>query len=385
MTRKAGRAPRTVRHAAGSGEASLGQSLLAGAVAGFAKVAMQSLRRKERATGFQYWLGEIVAGAALAAGQEIRSSLNSGVRQPVVSAPTRTPGRMRPLPRRTAERRAVGSIAHERRRSSAVRKLNGGAAALSFSILADSAMEHYRGGFYNPVMYIAPAVSTLTLLSASAALRRPRRRLTRNAVFAGAAATGLIGTAFHAYNVAKREGGIGWLNLFYAAPLAAPMGITFAGLFGLAAARINSQSRREQSPGEKNVSLGPILASAAALGLVGTAAEAGVLHFRGAFQDPFMYLPVTIPPVAGAAVAAALSNPRDRRVRTARALLWSTAGLGVIGMGFHAYGIHRNMGGWRNWSQMILQGPPLPAPPSFTGMALAGLAGLELLAGGDNE
>jgi hypothetical protein len=53
-------------------------------------------------------------------------------------------------------------------------------------------------------------------------------------------------------------------------------------------------------------------------------------------------------------------------------------GEGLAGVGFHAYGIHRNMGGWRNWRQNILNGPPLPAPPSFTGLALAGLAALGL-------
>jgi hypothetical protein len=37
------------------------------------------------------------------------------------------------------------------------------------------------------------------------------------------------------------------------------------------------------------------------------------------------------------------------------------------------------MGGWRNWRQNVLNGPPLPAPPSFTGLALAGLAALKLL------
>ena len=53
--------------------------------------------------------------------------------------------------------------------------------------------------------------------------------------------------------------------------------------------------------------------------------------------------------------------------------------LGIAGPMFHAYGIHRNMGGWRNWSQMILQGPPLPAPPAFLGIAAAGLGVLPLL------
>jgi hypothetical protein len=32
----------------------------------------------------------------------------------------------------------------------------------------------------------------------------------------------------------------------------------------------------------------------------------------------------------------------------------------------------------RNWSQNVLNGPPLPAPPSSTGLALAGLAALSL-------
>ena len=56
-----------------------------------------------------------------------------------------------------------------------------------------------------------------------------------------------------------------------------------------------------------------------------------------------------------------------------------TAVLGFAGAGFHAMGVARNMGGWRNWSQNVLNGPPIPAPPSFTGLALAGLAALGLM------
>ena len=52
--------------------------------------------------------------------------------------------------------------------------------------------------------------------------------------------------------------------------------------------------------------------------------------------------------------------------------------LGVAGVAFHVYGVSRAMGGWRNWSQNWLDGPPLPAPPSFTALALAGLAALHL-------
>ncbi len=278
----------------------------------------------------------------------------------------------------------IARIPHQpasREQGRAVRSLNAGAAALSFSVLADSALEHYRGGFYNPLMYLAPTVSALTLLSAAAALRRPRPAPTRTAVFATATVTGLVGAGFHLYNVVKREGGFGWLNLFYAAPLAAPMGITFAGLFGLAASQLASR-QGERRPRLLGLPAGPLLAGAAAAGLAGTAAEAGLLHFRGAFQDPFMYLAVSVPPLAAASLGATLLARTPKRVKTARALLGATAVLGFLGMGFHAYGIQRNMGGWRNWSQNLLAGPPLPAPPSFTGMALAGLAGLSLLSAG---
>jgi LPXTG-motif cell wall-anchored protein len=37
------------------------------------------------------------------------------------------------------------------------------------------------------------------------------------------------------------------------------------------------------------------------------------------------------------------------------------------------------MGGWRNWRQNLLAGPPIPAPPAFTGLALAGLGALLLM------
>ena len=84
----------------------------------------------------------------------------------------------------------------------------------------------------------------------------------------------------------------------------------------------------------------------------------------------------------------ALSTGAQRLLRTAAVagrtvaepLLKATAVLGIAGPIFHAYGIHRNMGGWRNWSQMILQGPPLPAPPAFLGIAVAGLGVLPAIA-----
>src|SRR5829696_5993255 len=45
-------------------------------------------------------------------------------------------------------------------------------ATLSVVVLADSALEHYRGGFYNRVMFAAPLLSSMTLASSLAARQR---------------------------------------------------------------------------------------------------------------------------------------------------------------------------------------------------------------------
>jgi len=240
-------------------------------------------------------------------------------------------------------------------------------------VLLDSAAEHYRGGFYNPTMYLAPVASALTIAAATSSRPGPVRR----GVFELAGATGLVGMGFHVYNVAKRTGGFRWENVLYGAPLAAPAGITAAGLAGLAA----------QSLGDGRLlglPAGPLVAAASAAGLAGTAAEAGLLHFRGAFHDPFMYLPVTVPPLAAVALGIAAALPTPLALGAARRLAEATVGVGLLGVGFHALGVARNMGGWRNWTQNLQVAPPLPAPPSFTGMALVGLAGLTLLENRDD-
>ena len=92
-----------------------------------------------------------------------------------------------------------------------------------------------------------------------------------------------------------------------------------------------------------------------------------------------MWLPVSLPPVAAALTARPRSSAHAARGRRlTRAWLRLTALLGVGGVGFHAYGVSRAMGGWRNWRQNVVDGPPLPAPPSFSALALAGLAALRL-------
>ena len=262
----------------------------------------------------------------------------------------------------------------------AARRLNRAAGTLAAAVLGDSAVEHYRGSFHNRAM-LAPLVSaTLSLVASThgSSDQRARAHRARDLVYGAALLTGLIGSAYHLYNVGKRPGGFGWQNLFYGAPLGAPGALLLSGAAGLLAERV-----RDSAPGQPPRILGwpagRLLAAASALGLLLTSAEAGLLHFRGAYHDPFMYLPVSAPPLTAAVTALVALDRRAPRRRLARWLLRVTAALGLAGMGFHAIGVARNMGGWRNWSQNVLNGPPLPAPPGFTGVSLAGLAALALM------
>jgi len=255
----------------------------------------------------------------------------------------------------------------------AAQALGAGAAILCVSVALDSAIEHYRARFNDRVMFVGPSMALLGLGAAAYIAFRPQRADDRAPKIAlmTVGATGLIGLGFHAYNILKRPGELDALNLFYGAPFGAPAALTLAGLYGIIAGEMIDGSNQVRARLPKHA------AGLIAVSLLGTVAEAGWLHFRGAFQDPAMYAPVTIPPLAALSIGAAALSPRATVV--AEPLLKATAVLGIAGPMFHAYGIHRNMGGWRNWTQMILQGPPLPAPPAFLGIAAAGLGLLPAL------
>lgn len=259
----------------------------------------------------------------------------------------------------------------------AARRFNESSALLALSVLADSAMEHYRGSFDNPAMWTPLVVASLSLGAGlhGSGDREKRAHRVRHAIYYGAAATGVAGTGFHVYNVTKRPGGWSWNNLFHAAPVGAPLALLLSGALGAVAERLRDEPAHE--PRLLGMPAGRALGLLVAAGLIGTVGEAALLHFRGAFQHRAMYAPVSIPPAAAALLAhAALAAPRERWYT--RLWLRVTALVGVAGMGFHARGIARRQGGWRNWSQNLFDGPPLPAPPSFSALALAGLAALEL-------
>jgi hypothetical protein len=274
---------------------------------------------------------------------------------------------------------ASGPKPTERATVKAARRLNRAAGLLALSVLADSGVEHYRGSFKNGAMYTPLVTSALTLAISlhGTADKRHGAHVVRDTVYALAALTGMAGTGFHIYNVTKRPGGFSWQNVFYGAPLGAPTAILLSGLLGMYSERV--REHRTGTPRVFGMPAGRAMAALAGAGLLGTSGEAGLLHFRGAYHNPFMFLPVTIAPVAAALMAETALGPVGRNRWFTRLWLRLAAIMGFAGVGFHAFGVSRNMGGWRNWSQNLLNGPPLPAPPSFSGLSLAGLAALGLL------
>jgi hypothetical protein len=55
---------------------------------------------------------------------------------------------------------------------------------------------------------------------------------------------GVAGTGFHVYNITKRPGRWSWHNLFYAAPIGAPMALVLSGALGAVADRIEALAAR---------------------------------------------------------------------------------------------------------------------------------------------
>jgi hypothetical protein len=253
----------------------------------------------------------------------------------------------------------------------AARLIAGGAATVALSVLADSGLEHYRGSFRNPAMVLPLIASAGELALGGAGVGGvPALRAT---VHAASVAIGTLGLGFHLFNVDKRPGGLTFTNLFYGAPLGAPAALILAGAFGAAGDAVAAG----QDAGPLKLGNGRVLAGLAAIGIAGTVAEAALLHFRGAFHNPLMWVPVALPPLAAASLLVDASSGRPNPAGPA--LLTATAGIGVLGAAIHAWAISREMGGWRNWKQNILAGPPIPAPPSFTGLAIAAIGASMLM------
>jgi hypothetical protein len=98
--------------------------------------------------------------------------------------------------------------------------------------------------------------------------------------------------------------------------------------------------------------------------------EIALLHYRGSFQSPDMWLPLAYLPLemAGGLVAGAVDTRATRQLF--RLLSWGALALGVFGTLMHLRGVRRQMGGFYTWRYNAMTGPPVIAPPQ---VALFGL------------
>jgi hypothetical protein len=247
-------------------------------------------------------------------------------------------------------------------------------ASLTLMILADAFAGHYRSGFVFRSQYIPFISGALLIVSALAAVVKPQAASANLALWVAswlAIISGLVGFGFHHYyGIVKKPGGYKWLPhyLMYGAPQLAPLALAVTGVLALVAA--NGLANEVSVAG---MSLRPALLSLVAITLAGATLQAAILHYRGAFNNPLMYAPLTVPVLAVVMSIWMIVGPNDIVFLALTILLWLTFLIGFVGLGMHLRGFSRQMGGMYvtifNW----LEGPPAFAPALFTGFAGVGL------------
>jgi hypothetical protein len=84
-------------------------------------------------------------------------------------------------------------------------------------------------------------------------------------------------------------------------------------------------------------------------------------HYRASFGDKWMWTPVILtPPLVIGGVAGAVSRTWAKTVLPVTAALYTANGL--IGVYYHARGVSRRPGGWKEATYNVPMGPPLMAP-----------------------
>ena len=135
----------------------------------------------------------------------------------------------------------------------------------------------------------------------------------RDGVYALSGAVGAIGVGFHTYNVLRRPGGTELAErLLRRADWGAGRPDPGRAPSGSRPTRLAQDDRPDRLK-LFGVPVGRALSAFTAFGLMGTVSEAGLMHFRGSFQNPFMWLPVSLPPIAAALTAKAAIEPAGKR------------------------------------------------------------------------
>lgn len=253
-------------------------------------------------------------------------------------------------------------------------------ALLTMLVLIDAWAGHFRRGFIHRAQY-APFISGgILILCTMAAAIAPHTNAVEVALRGAgwlAIAAGLIGFGLHHYyGVIRKPGGYRRVlnSMMYGAPPLAPLALTAMGVFAL----IISQGLLGATQ-LAGVPIRTALLATVVVCLFGAIAQAALLHFRGAFNNPLMYAPLTVPVLTVLVGIWMMAEPGPAARITLGGLFWLTLLTGFVGLGMHLRGFDRQMAGLYvalfNW----LQGPPAMAPALFAGLAAIGLVTTGLL------
>lgn len=254
------------------------------------------------------------------------------------------------------------------------------AGMMAILVTADAFVGHYRSGFALRAQYTPFVSGGAILVAAILTIVAPAERWAPRTLMAAGVlgvALGIVGVGYHHYyGITTKPGGYGWLlhHLMHHAPPLAPLALSGVGALAMIAAEGLLGGDRLLG-----IPLPALTLVTTALALAGAAAQAALLHYRGAFNNPLMYAPLTTPLLAAAAVPWVLVARSPAARAALVACLWLTFLVGFLGLGMHLRGFDRMMGGLRVALPNLLEGPAAAAPALFAGFAAAGLVALHLL------
>lgn len=284
---------------------------------------------------------------------------------------------------------AMSAVGRDMREGRGQRSL---ALVTAFAALAcgfEAWVQHRRGAFANPLMYLPVWLTPPTVLAALAAVVSERAARTALPLLSLVSLVdGLLGFVMHLRGIRRMPGGfaLGQYNVVMGPPVFAPLLTCSVGAIGLLA----EQLRREapaRGPGYPLAALAAQLARGAAverrpgshrwLALVSAllavlaGGEAYFEHLRGSFNQRWMWTPVwATPPMALAGIGAALS---PRVATTVLPVVSAVTFLdGLLGFCLHLRGIRRMPGHFTNLEFNLTLGPPLFAPLLLCSVGLLG-------------
>jgi hypothetical protein len=253
------------------------------------------------------------------------------------------------------------------------------AALFTLVLLTESFLGHYRSGFAVRMQYSPFVVGIVLIAAFAAALVAPELEWPTGLLrILGWTSIGLsvVGVAFHYYyGIIEKPGGHRWLlhHLMYHAPLLAPAGLAVAGAMALVVvASLGATTPFEVTPSRWTLIV-------VAVASIGFALQIAVLHYRGAYRNPFMYLPLVVSLGAAGIAMWRAAVPSLLSARVYQAALWGMFLTGFIGWGWHLRGLDRMMGGLYVALPNVLEGPPPMAPLLVALLGAQGLIGENLL------